>query len=106
MITPALSRPYCFRLSDLLNQYTEREYPGALDARGMADAGFTVDVNGVPATRTGADYFGVGTFNNSSGAVLGELEIEITDPGPATGAAADRNLFAGDHGAYRSLCDS
>jgi hypothetical protein len=26
--------------------------------------------------------YGVGTFNNSSGAVLGELEIEITDPGP------------------------
>jgi RHS repeat-associated protein len=82
MIAPGFSRSCCFCLSDLLNQYTEREYPGALDARGVADAGFTVDVNGVPATRTGADYYGVDTFNNSSGAVLGELEIEITDPGP------------------------
>jgi hypothetical protein len=29
-----------------------------------------------------SEFYGVGTFNNSSGAVLGELEIEITDPGP------------------------
>ena len=61
-----------------LNQYTTRTTPGYAAVRGEADPDATVTVNGNPAYRLGAYYFGGDLFDNAAAGGLASLETYAT----------------------------
>jgi RHS repeat-associated protein len=75
-----------------LNQYEEREVPGAFDVSGQANAGAVLTVNDAPTTRLGAWFHGVVTGDNSVAAIWDEVTIRgvLAGAGQAgTGAVAE-----------------
>ncbi|AHF93332.1 type IV secretion protein Rhs [Opitutaceae bacterium TAV5] len=81
-------------LSDALNRYTQRDYPGAIDVRGSASTAVTVLVNDGLTTRTGEDFFRAAPFDNDPDPVNAEIKIQAVDPGPPEQVATETRSFA------------
>ena len=61
--------------ANALNQYVSRTTPGFAAVRGEADPDATVTVNGRPAYRLGAYFFGGDVFDNSASGGFANLEM-------------------------------
>ncbi|AHF93189.1 type IV secretion protein Rhs [Opitutaceae bacterium TAV5] len=81
-------------LSDALNRYTQRDYPGAIDVRGSASTAVTVLVNDGLTTRTGEDFFRATPFDNAASAVNAEIKIQAVDPGPPERIATETRALS------------
>ena len=68
--------------SNALNQYTQRDYPGAVDVRGAAPEHVGIIVNGERTERTDGDFYAPATADNSSGSVELNIIVKAVDPGP------------------------
>lgn len=71
--------------SNLLNQYTQRTVPGAVDVRGSASSTAAVIVSSaatnLTTTRTGRDFYAALLLNNTAAPVAGSLSVVMAGPG-------------------------
>lgn len=75
--------------ADLLNRYTQREVPGAVDVRGTASSSATVLVNDGLTARAGADFYRAVPVDNTADPVLAEIKVQVVDLGPPTQVATE-----------------
>ncbi len=68
--------------SNSVNQYTQRDYPGAVDVRGYAPEHVGVIVNGERTERSDGDFYAPATGDNSAASVELDIVVKAVDPGP------------------------
>ena len=77
--------------SNVLNEYSQRTVPGAVDVVGMAASDATVTLNQQPTLRQSGGYFaGTATANNAQGAV--DVPVNVTAVKPAAGSGSGNAL--------------
>lgn len=79
--------------SDLLNRYSSRVVPGAVDVRGEAHVDATVTVDTLATIRTDGDFYRELTLANGSAAVSQDIEIEAVRLTPPQSASEIRTVF-------------
>lgn len=79
---------------DLLNRYTQRDVPGAVDVRGATPNGIAVLVNDALAVRTGADFYRGVPVDNTTEPVHTEIKVQAVGVGPPEQVATEtRHAF-------------
>ena len=68
--------------SNAINQYTQRDYPGAVDVRGHAPGHVGVIVNSERTERAEGDFYAPATADNSTASVKLDIVVKAVDPGP------------------------
>lgn len=68
--------------TNTINQYTQRDYPGAVDVRGYAPEHVGVIVNGERTERSDGDFYTPATNDNSTASIELDIVVKAVDPGP------------------------
>ncbi len=71
--------------ANALNQYTQRDVPGALDVRGSSAATATVRVNGQTAQRQGEHFYKAVPADNSTAAQYPSIQVQALQAGAGPG---------------------